>query len=163
MFLDQLLSLSVRPHGLQHARLPCPSLSSGVCWNSCPLSWCHPIISSSVAPFSSCPQPFPASGSFPVSWLFATVCGAAKSWTQLSINTHTQTHTHIDTHTHRHTHTSNLRVCKSHLQTLVTLKCLLRKQVPGPTGGHLSRLYKHRGRWERLVWRTSAGPGAELV
>ena len=52
----------LRPHGLQHTRLPCPSLSPGVCSNSCPLSqWCHPIISSSVTTFSSCPQSFPAS------------------------------------------------------------------------------------------------------
>ena len=62
----QLLSVStLQRHGLKHARLPCPSLSTWVCSNSCPLSWwCHPTISSSVAPFSSCPQPFPASGSF---------------------------------------------------------------------------------------------------
>ena len=60
-------------HRLQHARLPCPSLSPGVYSNSCPLSqWCHPTISSSVAPFFSCPQSFPAAGSFPVSWLFAS-------------------------------------------------------------------------------------------
>ena len=60
------------PHGLQHARLPCPSPSSGGCSNSCPLSqWCHPTISSSVTPFSSCPQSFPASGSIPVSQFFA--------------------------------------------------------------------------------------------
>ena len=71
-----LLSCSVMsdilwPHGLQCTRLPCPSSSPGVCSNSCPLSqWCHPIISSSDAPFSSCPQSLPASGSFPVSWLF---------------------------------------------------------------------------------------------
>ena len=57
--------------GLQHARLPCPSLSPWVCSNSCLLSWwCHATISSSVAPVSSCPQSFPAVGSFPVSWLF---------------------------------------------------------------------------------------------
>ena len=50
---------SLQPHGLQHARLPCPSLSPGVCSNSCPLSWrCHPTISTSVSPFSSCPQSF---------------------------------------------------------------------------------------------------------
>ena len=62
-----------RPQGLQHSRLPCPSLSPRVCSNSCPLSqWCHPTISSSVAPFSSCPQCFPASGSFPVSQLFVS-------------------------------------------------------------------------------------------
>ena len=58
---------------LQHAKLPCPSLSPGVCSNSCPLSrWCHPTISFSVTPFSSCPQSIPASGSFLMSWLFAS-------------------------------------------------------------------------------------------
>ena len=57
---------SLWPHGLQHARLPCPSLYPKACSNSCPLSWwCHPTISSSVAPFSSCPQPSPASDFFP--------------------------------------------------------------------------------------------------
>ena len=62
---------SLQPHGLQHARLPCPSPSPGAYSNSCPLSWwCHPTISSSVVPFSSCPQSFSASGSFPVSQLF---------------------------------------------------------------------------------------------
>ena len=67
------MSNSLQPHGLQHARLPCPSLSPGVCSNSCPLSWwCHPTISSSVIPFSSCLQSFPASRSFPMSWLFAS-------------------------------------------------------------------------------------------
>ena len=61
------------PHGLQHARPPCPSLTPGVYPNSCPLSrWCHPTISSSVVPFCFCPQSFPASGSFPVSQLFTS-------------------------------------------------------------------------------------------
>ena len=61
------------PHGLQHTRFPCPSLSPGAWSNSCPLNqWCHPTISSSVTPFSSCPQSFPGSGSFPVSQLFTT-------------------------------------------------------------------------------------------
>ena len=56
----------------QHTRLPCPSLSPGICSNACPLSqWCHPTISFSITPFSSCPQTFPASGSFPMSQLFA--------------------------------------------------------------------------------------------
>ena len=60
------MSDSLRPHGLQHARLLCPSPSPGVCSNSCPLSpWCHPTISSSVVPF--CPQSFPTSVSFPMS------------------------------------------------------------------------------------------------
>ena len=59
--------------GLQHARLPSPSLSPGVCSNSRPLSrWCLPIISSSVTPFSSCPQSSSASGFFPVSWLYTS-------------------------------------------------------------------------------------------
>ena len=67
------LSDSLRPHGLQHARFPCPSLSPRVCLNSCPLSWwCHPTISSSVALFSSYPQSFSASQSFPMSQLFAS-------------------------------------------------------------------------------------------
>ena len=60
-------------HGLKHSRLSCPSPSPGVCSNSCPFSWwCHPIISSSVVPFSSCLQSFPASGSFPKSQFFAS-------------------------------------------------------------------------------------------
>ena len=63
---------SLWPRGLQHARLLCPSPSSGACSNSCTLSrWCHPTISSSVVPFSSCLQSFPASGSFQMSQLFA--------------------------------------------------------------------------------------------
>ena len=65
------MSHSLWPHGLQHTRLLCPSLFPGVYSNSCPLiQWCHPTISSSATPFSSCPQPFPASRSFPVSQLF---------------------------------------------------------------------------------------------
>ena len=65
------MSNSSWPHGLQHAKLPCPSLSSGACSNSCPLSqWCDSTISSSVALFSSCPESFPESGSFPMSQFF---------------------------------------------------------------------------------------------
>ena len=61
------------PHGLQHSRLPCPSLSPRVCSYSCPLNqWCHPPISFFVAPLFSCPQFCPASGSFPVSWPFTS-------------------------------------------------------------------------------------------
>jgi len=66
-----VVSDSFRPHGLQHARPPCPSPTPGVYPNSCPSSrWCHPTISSSVIPFSSCLQSFPASGSFPMSQFF---------------------------------------------------------------------------------------------
>ena len=68
-----VLSDTLWPHRLQHARLPCPSLSPGAYSNSCPLSqWCHPTISSSVAPWSSCPQYFPASESFSMNQLFAS-------------------------------------------------------------------------------------------
>ena len=64
---------SLWPHGLQHARLPCPSPTPGACSNSCSSSWwCHPTISSSVVPFTSYFQTFPASGSFPMSQFFAS-------------------------------------------------------------------------------------------
>ena len=68
-FSRSVVSNSLRPHESKHARLPCPSPTPRVHSNSCPSTqWCHPAISSSVVPFS-CPQPFPASGSFPVSQL----------------------------------------------------------------------------------------------
>ena len=71
-FSRSFMSDSLRPHEPQHARPPCPSPAPGVHSNSCPSSrWCHPAISSSVVPFSSCPQSLAASGSFPVSQLFA--------------------------------------------------------------------------------------------
>ena len=74
-FSRSVVSNSLWPHELQHARHPCPSPAPGVHPNSCPLSqWCHPTISSSVVPFSSRPQSFPASGSFQMSQLFA-LCG----------------------------------------------------------------------------------------
>ena len=67
------MSNSLRTHGLQDARLPCPSPTPRTCPKSYLLSWwCHPIISSSVAPFFSCPPSFPASGSFPMSWIFSS-------------------------------------------------------------------------------------------
>ena len=70
-FSLSVMSNSSQPHGLQHAKLPCPSPTPWACSNSCLWSrWCHPTISSSFVPFSSCPQSFPASGSFPVSQLF---------------------------------------------------------------------------------------------
>ena len=68
-----VVSDSLWPHGLQHTRPPCPSPTPGVYPNPCPLSrWCHPTISSSVVPFSSCPQSFQASGSFQMSQFFAS-------------------------------------------------------------------------------------------
>ena len=68
-----VVSDSLRPHGLQHARPPCPSPTPGVYSNSYPLSpWCHPAISSSVIPFSSCLKLFPTSGSFQVGQFFAS-------------------------------------------------------------------------------------------
>ena len=70
-FSCSVMSDSLRPHELQHARPPCPSPTPGVYSNSWPQSrWCHPAISFSVVPFSSCPQSLPASGSFPVTQLF---------------------------------------------------------------------------------------------
>ena len=71
-FSHSVVSHSLQPHESQHARPPCPSPSPRVHSNSCPSSWwCHPAISSSVVPFSSCPQSLPASGSFPMSQLLA--------------------------------------------------------------------------------------------
>ena len=73
LFSHSVMSHSLQPDGLQHTRLPCPSPHLKTCSNSCPLSqWCHPTISSFVAPFASCLQSFPASGSFPMSRLFAS-------------------------------------------------------------------------------------------
>ena len=72
-FSSSVMPDSLRSHGLQHARLPCPSPTPRACSNSCPSSWwCHPTISSSVIPFSSCLQSFPASGSFPMSQFFTS-------------------------------------------------------------------------------------------
>ena len=72
-FSRSVVSNSFWPHGLQHARLPCPSPTPKTCSNSCPLSQGrHPTISSSVIPFSSCPQSFPALGSFPMSQFFTS-------------------------------------------------------------------------------------------
>ena len=71
-YSHSVMSDSLWPHELQHSRPPCPSPTSKVHPNSCPSSrWCHPAISSSVVPFSSCPQSLPASESFPMSQLFA--------------------------------------------------------------------------------------------
>ena len=91
LFSCSVMSNSLRPHGLKHIRLPCPSPSPGACSKSCPLSWwCHPTISSSVIPFSSCPQSFPASGSFQMSQFFASggqSIGASASASVLPMNT----------------------------------------------------------------------------
>ena len=90
-FSRSVVSNSWRPHGLQHTRPPCPSPTPRVYTNSCPSSqWCHPIISSSVVPFSSCPQSFPASGSFQMSQFFASggqSIGVSASASVLAMNT----------------------------------------------------------------------------
>ena len=90
-FSCSALSDSLRPHKPHHARPPCPSPIPGVYPNSCPLSrWCHPTISSSVVPFSSCPQSFPASGSFQISQLFTSggqSIGVSASASVLPMNT----------------------------------------------------------------------------
>ena len=81
---------SLQPHGLQHAKLPCLSPSPGVCSKSCPSSgWCHPTIWSSVIPFSSCLQSFPALGTFPMSQFFPSSgqsIGASASVSVLQMN-----------------------------------------------------------------------------
>ena len=72
-FSHSVLFNSLRPHGLQHATLPCPSPTLGACWDSCPSSrWCHPTILSSVIPLSSCLQSFPESASLPMSQFFTS-------------------------------------------------------------------------------------------
>ena len=89
-FSRSVVSDSLRPHWPQHARSPCPSPTPGVHPNPCPLSrWCHPTISSSVIPFSSCPQSFPVSGSFQMSQLFESVgqrIGVSASTSVLAMN-----------------------------------------------------------------------------
>ena len=90
-FSCSVVSYSLRPHGLQNASPPCASPTPGVYSNSCPLSqWYHPTISSSVVPFTSCLQSFPASGSFPMSQLFQSVgqsIGVSASTSVLPMNT----------------------------------------------------------------------------
>ena len=90
-FSRSVVSDSMWPHESQHARPPCPSPTPRVHPNSCPTSqWCHPAISSSLIPFSSCPQSFPASGSFPMSQLFASGgqrIGVSASASVLPMNT----------------------------------------------------------------------------
>ena len=89
-FSRSVVSNSLRPHGLQHTWPPCPSPTPRVYSNSCPLSqWCHPTISSSVIPFSSCFQSFPASGSFQMSQLFTSggqIMGVSASTSVLAVN-----------------------------------------------------------------------------
>ena len=91
-FSHLVMSNSLQAYGLQHARFPCPSPTTRVYSNLCPLSqWCHPTMSSSVVPFSSCLQSFPASGPFLMSQLFASGCqsiGASASASVLPMNIH---------------------------------------------------------------------------
>ena len=92
-FNRSVVSDSLRPHGLQHARLLCPSPTPGACSNSCPLSrWCHPSISSSIVPFSSHLQYFPGSGSFPMSQFFASVSQFSRSGVSDSVTLWTAAH-----------------------------------------------------------------------
>ena len=90
-FSCPVVSNSLQPHGLQHTRPPCPSSAPRIYSDSCPLSWwCHPTISSSVVPFSSCSEYFPASGSFPMIQLFAwggQSIGVSVSASVLPVNT----------------------------------------------------------------------------
>ena len=90
-FSPSVMSDSLLPHELQHARPPCPSPTSGIYSNPCPSTrWCHPAISSSVVPFSSCPQSLQASGSFPMTQLFpwgGQTTGVSASASVLPMNT----------------------------------------------------------------------------
>ena len=90
-FSHSVLSDSLQPHESQHAKPPCPSPTPRVYSNPCPPSWwCHPAISSTVVPFSSCPQSLPASGSFPMTQLFAwggQSIGVSTSTSVLPMNT----------------------------------------------------------------------------
>ena len=90
-FSCSVVSASLWPHEPQHAKPPCPSPTPGVHSNPCPLRWwCHPTISSSIVPFSSCPQSFPASGSFQMSQLFVSggqSIGVSASTSVLPMNT----------------------------------------------------------------------------
>ena len=90
-FSHSVVSDSLWPHRLRHTRLPCPSPTPGTCSNSCPLTlWCHPTISSSVVPFSSCLQSFPASGTFQMSQFFKSgsqSIGVSASTSVLPMNT----------------------------------------------------------------------------
>ena len=92
LFSCSFVSNSLQPHGLQPTRLPCPSLSPTVCSDSCPLSqWCHSTMSFSVTLFSSCPQSFPPSGSFPMGWLLTSdgqSFGTSVSASDLPMNIH---------------------------------------------------------------------------
>ena len=93
------MSNSLRPHGLPHTRLPCPSPTPGACSNSCPLSqWCHPTISSSVIQFSSLFQSFPASGSFPMSKCFLLHVPILLLWhlSPMQTGSHQRSHLHAD-------------------------------------------------------------------
>ena len=123
---------SLWPHGLQHARLPCPSPTPGAYSNSCPSSqWCHPNISSSVVPFSSCLQFFPASGSFlgsshirwPKYWSFSFSISPSNeyslgltSWSSL----HSTRLSRVFFNTTDQKHCSLLEKCKSNLQWDIT-------------------------------------------
>ena len=83
-FSHSVVCNSLRPHGLKHTKLSCPSPTPGACSNSCPLSWsCHPTISSPVIPFSSCPQSFSASESFEL-WCWGRLFGVP--WTARRLN-----------------------------------------------------------------------------
>ena len=90
-FSRSVVSDSLQPHEPQDTRPPCPSLTPGVHPNPCPLSrWCHPTISFPIVPFSSCPQSFPASGSFPMSQFFTSggqSIGVSASESVLPMNT----------------------------------------------------------------------------
>ena len=125
-FSHSVMSDFLQPYGLQHARPPYPSPTPGVYPNSCTLSWrCHPTISSSVTPFSSCLQSFPASGSFPMSQLFASGGQSRVSASASVLPMNTQDWSPCSPRDSQESSPTPHSNCKCRCQSSIWLKCLL--------------------------------------
>ena len=151
LFSCLVLSDSLWPHELQHASLPCPSLSPRACSNSWPLSrWCHPTIASSVIPFSSCLQSFPASGSFPMSQLFSSggqSIGASVSASVLPMNVQGWFRLPVWFHSSQYVNWNLDELCKGVIEGLTEAKKLQ----------HLSDIWVHTiwylwSWWQMPIW-----------
>ena len=135
------------PHELQHARPPCPSPTPGVYSNSCPSSrWCHPAVSSSVIPFSSCPQSLPTSRSFPMRQLFARGGQSIGVSASVSVLSHSQNTVFVEWCTfaqghNRHTWQREAKVIEAH--ELEEMKQLNRLNWGLLQGGPLQRGHPH--------------------
>ena len=152
-FSGSVVSDSLQPHEQQHARPPSPSPTPGVYPNFCPLSqWCHPTISSSVIPFSSCPQSLPASRSFPMSQLFASggqSIGVSASASVLPMNTQDW---------------SPLGWPGSNVITVQgTLKSLLQHHSLVPVYSRAGGIWKQMYQWCKLLFLSKLKTGGSLV